>query len=162
MAQAGLPLVAETLTAEAFAPFGQVIEAGLAKSWPINGGTTIRHHALAEAETGAEGRAILSIFRAEPWPSRPLDMLERHPLGSQAFMPLGPHPWLVLVAGEPEARACRLFAARADQGVQYATGVWHHPLLVEAGRQDFLVVDREGPGQNLEEIRLDPPVLLPR
>jgi ureidoglycolate lyase len=102
---------------------------------------------------------ILSIFRATRWP-QPVEvrMMERHPLGTQAFFPLSPDDWLVVVAaGErPGADDLRLFRARGDQGVQYARGVWHHPLLVLAERQDFLVVDRRGPGENLEEIRVEP------
>jgi len=87
-------------------------------------------------------------------------MLERHPLGSQAFMPLGGHPWLTVVALSPEPAACRLFACRGDQGLQIAKGVWHHPLLVLEGAQDFLVVDRDSDGDNLEEVFFENPVSL--
>ncbi|MHA1527778.1 MAG: ureidoglycolate lyase [Alphaproteobacteria bacterium] len=152
-------LTPETLTAEAFVPFGTVIETAGASSFPINDATTTRFHALAEAETGPEGAAIVSIFRATRWPQPVrIAMLERHPLGSQAFFPLSPDDWLVVVAeGErPGAQELRLFRARGDQGVQYARGVWHHPLLVLAERQDFLVIDRRGPGDNLEEIEIAP------
>jgi ureidoglycolate lyase len=78
-------------------------------------------------------------------------MLERHPLGSQAFIPMERHPWLVVVAERPEPGACRAFLARGDQGVQIGRGVWHHPLLALQPVHDFLVVDRKGPGSNLEE-----------
>lgn len=140
---------AEPLTAEAFAPFGQVIEADPARAVEINAGFTTRFHALARVESDAG--VILSIFRGRV---RPLEiaMLERHPLGSQAFMPLGGRDWLVVVAGHPAPEALRAFRAGGDQGVNYAAGVWHHPLLVLDGPQDFLVVDREGPGENLEEV----------
>lgn len=152
-------LAAEPLTAKAFAPFGTVIETAGAQGHPINGGTTTRFDALATAEPGAGGTAIISIFRASRWPQPvQIAMLERHPLGSQAFFPLSPAAWLVVVAeGErPVASDLRLFRANGDQGVQYAPGVWHHPLLILTGRQDFLVVDRRGPGANLEEIALEP------
>jgi len=152
-------LAPEPLTAETFAPFGTVIETAGAESFPINDATTTRFHALATADPGPDGEAILSIFRATRWPQPVLiRMLERHPLGTQAFYPLSPTDWLVVVAaGErPEADDLRLFRARGDQGVQYARGVWHHPLLVLAERQDFLVVDRQGPGENLQEIRVEP------
>ena len=152
-------LTPETLTADAFAPFGTVIETSGAESFPINDGTTTRFHALATADPGPEGAAILSIFRATRWPQPVrIGMLERHPLGSQAFFPLSLDDWLVVVAeGErPGADELRLFRARGDQGVQYARGVWHHPLLVLTGQQDFLVVDRLGPGNNLEEIEVAP------
>jgi len=152
-------LAPEPLTADAFAPFGTVIETAGAESFPINDATTTRFHALATADPGPEGAAIVSIFRATRRP-RPVavGMLERHPLGSQAFFPLSPEDWLVVVAegGRPTADELRLFRAGGDQGVQYARGVWHHPLLVLAERQDFLVVDRRGPGDNLEEIEVDP------
>ena len=147
----------EPLTPEAFAPYGQVLQTEGAERLTINQGTTTRFHALAAAETGENGRALLSIFRAKRRPDPiAITLLERHPLGSQAFMPLSDQDWLVVVAKEPEAEALRCFRAAGHQGVQYATGVWHHPLLVLAPEQDFLIVDRDGPGQNLEEITLEP------
>lgn len=147
----------EPLTAEAFAPFGKVLQAEVAeKSFPINEGTTMRFHALATAEAGPEGQAILSICRATRYPDPiAIAMLERHPLGSQAFMPLAPHDWLVVVAERPEVAALRCFRAKGNQGVQYHRNTWHHPLIILVPEQDFLVVDREGPGINLEEVRLD-------
>jgi ureidoglycolate lyase len=150
-------LPVEPLTRQAFAPFGQVLETAGAEHFLINEGTTTRFHALAAAEVGAEGRAIISIFRGtrRPDPIR-IAMLERHPLGSQAFMPLAAHDWLVVVAEQAQAEALRCFRASGAQGVQYRTNVWHHPLLVLAPEHDFLIVDRQGPGTNLEEIRLDP------
>jgi len=146
-------IVPVALTAEAFAPFGRVIEADRAESYLINEGTTRRFHALAKADEGAGGEAILSIFRAAGR-QRPIAirMLERHPLSAQAFVPMERHPWLVVVADRPAPDACRVFLARGDQGVQYAAGTWHHPLLALQPVQDFLVVDRSGPGDNCEEI----------
>lgn len=143
----------ELLSPDAFAPFGQVIAADPATAVEINSGFTTRFHALATAELG-EGAAILSIFRGRP---RPLEiaMLERHPLGSQAFMPLNGQDWLVVVAEKPALCACRAFLCRGDQGVQYGRNVWHHPLLVLDQPQDFLVVDRAGDGDNLEEVFFD-------
>ena len=151
-----MSLPIETLTAEAFAPFGTVIETRGAHHFPINQGTTTRFHALAGADPGPDGRSIISIFRGtrRPDPIR-LTMLERHPLASQAFFPLSQHDWLVVVAEIPHADALRCFRASGEQGVNYARGVWHHPLLVLAAVQDFLVVDRDGEGENLEERDLD-------
>lgn len=139
---------AEPLTAQGFAPFGTVIEADPATAREINAGFTTRFHALATVDV--DGAAILSIFRGR---ERPLSvaMLERHPMGTQAFMPLGGRDWLVVVAERPEPAALRAFRARGDQGVQYARGVWHHPLLVLGGPQDFLVIDRASPEDNLDE-----------
>ncbi|TVT59319.1 MAG: ureidoglycolate lyase [Azoarcus sp. PHD] len=154
------PLRVEPLSREAFAPFGEVIEASDAvKHFTINAGNTERYHDLANIEPGADGRVIVSIFRGQP---RALpfhvEMMERHPLASQAFIPMSGKPYLVVVApaGEaPTAAQLRVFVARGDQGVNYATSVWHHPLLALGAVCDFLVVDRAGPGQNCDEITLD-------
>ena len=152
------PLRIEPLTAEGFTPFGEVIETAGRDWFPINNGSTQRYHALARIETGpADGAAIISIFRA-----RRLDypltiaMLERHPHGSQAFVPLHARPWLVVVAASPEA-APRAFLARDGAGVNFRRGTWHHPLLALEATGDFLVVDRIGPGDNCEEAALAQP-----
>ena len=144
----------EPLTREAFASFGAVIEADHARSHLINEGRCRRFHALATADPGEGGEVILSIFRATVWP-RPIRiaLLERHPLATQAFVPMERHPWLAVVAERPAPEACRAFLARGDQGLQLAAGVWHHPLLALAPVHDFLVADRAGPGENLEEHR---------
>lgn len=146
----------EPLTKAAFAPFGEVIETAGCLTREINEGFALRRHALAQVDVAAGGgRPIVSIFEAtrRPSPVR-IDMLERHPLGSQAFFPMSPDNWLVVVAegaGEPDLTTLRCFRASGRQGVNYAPGVWHVPVLILAERQDFLVVDREGPGANLEE-----------
>lgn len=152
----------EPLTRAAFAPFGDVIEAEGAAGYPINEGTTFRFHDLARVDVG-DARPIVSIFRGQPRPP-PLAvrMLERHPLGSQAFMPLQPRDWFVVVAppGEvPEPERLRAFRASGSQGVNYAPGVWHHPLLVLWPDSDFLVIDRAGE-DNLEEFSFDAAVAL--
>jgi ureidoglycolate lyase len=146
-------LTARPLTREAFAPFGEVIAADDAvKHYPINQGTTERYHDLANVDVGDGGRALISIFRAQP---RTLpfavSMLERHPLGSQAFVPLTQLPYLVVVAPAEDPQAMRAFLASDGVGVNYARGIWHHPLLALRERCDFLVVDRGGPGHNLDE-----------
>ena len=140
----------EPLTAAAFAPFGDVIEVSdRARHFPINNGSTERYHDLTRLDVSSgNGHAILSIFRAMP---RRLPMqlllLERHPLGSQAFMPLSQRPYLVVVAGtgeQPDLSHIRCFRAAPAQGVNYARGTWHHPLLALEAASDFLVVDRGG------------------
>ena len=155
-------LHAVPLTAAAFAPFGEVIEVEGARHFPINGGTTERYHDLARIEPGAGGRAIVSIFRGQPrrFPLV-IDMLERHPLGSQAFMPLQGRPYLVVVAA-PGAQPGRLhaFVARGDQGVNYRPGTWHFPLIAVGEVSDFLVIDRQGDGANCDELRLTAPTSL--
>ncbi|MBW8812741.1 MAG: ureidoglycolate lyase [Caulobacterales bacterium] len=149
-------LTPQPLTADAFAPFGEVIEASeRAEVIPINYGWTTRFHDLADVEVG-EGRAIISLFRSTPLTPLVLKIFERHPLGSQAFMPLQGRPYLVAVAprGDFDPAAVRLFQAAPHQGVNYARGVWHHFLLAQEAESDFLVVDREGPGDNLDEVTL--------
>lgn len=164
-ADAARPLVAEPLTRDAFAPFGDVIEASDAvRHFTINGGNTERYHDLAKVDPGPDGRAIVSIFRGLP---RALPfavaMMERHPLGSQAFVPLSGRPYLVVVApagDAPGVSDLRVFVARGDQGVNYARGVWHHPLLALDVVSDFLVIDRAGEGPNCDEVALAEPALI--
>ena len=151
----------EPLDAAAFAPFGEVIEAGAGVMRLINDGTTERHHALVAPEAAGEGaRVIVNIFRGQPR-RFPFDigMMERHPLGSQSFSPLSGRPFLVVVSEDEGGRPGRprVFLARADQGVNYRRNVWHHPLMALDAVSDFLVVDREGPGINLEEYFFDTP-----
>jgi ureidoglycolate lyase len=152
-------MMPEPLTAEAFAPFGQVIEAtDRAERLDINFGNTIRFHDLADIDVGDDqGRPIVSIFRGQPLIPPLLRIFERHPVGSQAFIPLDGRPFLVAVAppGAFDAGKVRLFRAAGTQGVNYAKGVWHHFLLPLEADSDFLVIDRDGPGDNLDEIELD-------
>ena len=149
-------LAIEPLTKAAFAPWGEVIEREGAELRLINEGTTDRLHGLASVDVATGGgRPIVSIFagRRRPFPLS-ISMLERHPLGSQCFFPLQAFDWLVVV-GDVSAQGApdlRCFRASGDQGVSYAAGTWHHPLLILRERQDFLVVDREGPGANCDEI----------
>ncbi|MDZ4375628.1 MAG: ureidoglycolate lyase [Phenylobacterium sp.] len=152
-------LTPEPLTADAFAPFGDVLEAGPdAEAIPINYGWTTRFNALSDVAVG-DGHAILSIFRSKPLDPLVLKIFERHPLGSQAFMPLQGRPYLVAVAppGDFDPASIRIFRAQASQGVNYARGTWHHFLLALEAESDFLVIDREGPGANLDEVELAPP-----
>ncbi|CAB3784977.1 Ureidoglycolate lyase [Paraburkholderia caffeinitolerans] len=151
-------LLLEPLTREAFAPFGDVIALDGARHFPINGGTTERFHDLASIDTSeAGGRPIVSVFRAQPraWPVE-ISMMERHPLGSQAFVPLGEVRYAVVVApaGELDPAQLRAFWVGGGQGVNYAKGVWHHPLLAFDRVSDFLVVDRGGQQPNCDEVEL--------
>lgn len=152
-------LTPEPLTAEAFAPFGSVIEASEdAVRIDINQGHAVRYDALAEVDVADGGGApVISLFRARPLSELVLRSFERHPLGSQSFVPLGGRPYLVAVAppGPFDPTRIRLFRAEGDQGVHYRKGVWHHFLLV-LDESDFLVVDRAGPGDNCDEVALAP------
>ncbi|MFK4443316.1 ureidoglycolate lyase [Caballeronia udeis] len=158
-------LTLEPLTRAAFEPFGDVIELDGARHFPINGGTTERFHDLARVDVGADvgGRPLINVFRGQPR-AQPVEisMMERHPLGSQAFLPLGVVSYLVVVApaGEFDASKLRAFFTRGWQGVNYARGVWHHPLIVLNTGADFIVVDRGGEGENCEEAYLSASVRL--
>ncbi|MTH34257.1 Ureidoglycolate hydrolase [Paracoccus limosus] len=149
------------LTAEEFAPFGEVLVARAVPSKMINAGRCERHHALATVERSG-GEAILSLFRSEPV-SLPYEcaLLERHPLGSQAFVPLGPDPWMSIVApdegGKPGAPLA--FLVPAGVGVNLHAGTWHGVLTPLDRAADFLVVDREGAGLNLEEVVIAPVIV---
>lgn len=149
----------QALTAEAFAPFGEVIEAsGRAEQIAINYGQTTRFNDLARIDVEG-GHAIVSIFRGQPLDPPLLKIFERHPLGSQSFSPLSGRAFLVAVAppGDFDPAAIRVFYAAPHQGVNYARGVWHHYLLPLGGEGDFLVIDRAGPGENLDEVDLAEP-----
>lgn len=153
-------LTPEPLTAEAFAPFGRVIEASDdAVKIDINQGHAVRYDRLADVDAADEGGiSAISLFRARPLAALELRTFERHPLGSQSFVPLSGRPYLVAVApaGAFDAARIRLFRAEPHQGVHYGKGVWHHFLLALDGESDFLVVDRAGPGDNLDEVELAP------
>ena len=152
-----LTLPIAPLTEAAFAPFGEVIETAAAKPKLINDGFAQRFDGLAGIDVAAGGGTVnVSLFSASLRPSPiAIKLMERHPLGSQLFMPLNERPWLVVVCAEPQvASSYRAFAASGRQGVNYARNTWHHPLLVLTDASPFLVVDRAGPGDNLEEVRL--------
>jgi ureidoglycolate lyase len=154
-----LHLVAAPLTAAAFAPFGDVIETEGRTHYPINAGTGQRYNDLAKVEvTAASGRPLISILSAEPvvLPLR-LRLMERHPLSSQAFIPLSSTPFLVVVAppGALDIECIRAFRSNGRQGVNYRTGTWHHPLLALEQTSQFLIVDRGGEGGNCDEISLE-------
>ena len=147
------------LTAEAFAPFGDVIEAAGASEL-INRGTARQFADLARIEVAAAGgRPRVSIIQATavrlPFSVR---LLERHPLSSQCFVPLARERLIVIVAppGDSlEPQSIRAFLSDGRQGVNYRPGTWHHPLLAYGAAGDFLVIDRAGSGDNCEERALE-------
>jgi ureidoglycolate lyase len=154
-------LTAVPLTRDAFAPFGDVIETEGARHYPINNGKCERYHDLANVETtGENARVLINLFRGTPYalPLR-LDMVERHPFGSQAFYPLSAQPFLVIVcadaAGKPGTP--HAFITAPGQGVNYHRNVWHGVLTPIGAPQDFIVVDRGGDGVNLEEFFFETP-----
>lgn len=152
-------LTPQPLSAEAFAPYGQVLELERAEQLSINQGQTTRFHDLAEVAFHGEGaRPLISVFRSTPvaFPHR-VQIMERHPLGSQAFYPLDGARFLVLVAPPGDsvhADDLVLFVSDGRQGVNFNPNTWHHFQLALDRVSDFLVVDRGGEGDNLEEVTL--------
>lgn len=155
-------ITAEPLTAEAFAPYGDVIESTGAFD-AMNQGYGKRYRDLAQMDLTAEGgRAAISrvscVFEEPPVPLR---LMERHPLSSQVFVPLDGQRYLVVVApaGEPpKASDIRAFVATGKQGINYHRGTWHHPMIALDKACDFLEVHRAGPGANCDEVAVDVPV----
>jgi len=143
-------IVCQPLTASAFAPYGDVIEASGDPSFMINAGKCGRFHDLANTDFG-EGKAGISFAHGTPYEvPLSLTMIERHPLGSQMFMPLNDAPFLVVVSDGPTATP-KAFLSNGQQGVNYHRGTWHGVLTPLNTPQTFLIVDRIGEGNNLEE-----------
>jgi ureidoglycolate lyase len=147
-------IITQPLSAEAFASFGDVLSLAGEPDRLINQGLCGRYHDRARLDFGPQGRAGISLFKAQlrqlPYT---LDMMERHPEGSQAFLPMDVHPFLVVVApddggrpGEPLA-----FLTHAGEGINFHRGTWHGVLTPLAGNGLFAVVDRIGLTGNLEE-----------
>ncbi|MEM1005731.1 MAG: ureidoglycolate lyase [Pseudomonadota bacterium] len=152
-------IATELLTAQAFAPFGDVIEATGVADKIINQGQCKRFHDRADLEF-SDGRGGISLFSANPrgLPYR-LEMVERHPDGSQAFIPMTYQPFLVVVATDDSGRPgqVRAFQTVPGQAVNYHQGIWHGVLTPLHAPGLFAVVDRIGDGANLEEFWFDDP-----
>lgn len=156
----------EPLQSDIFAPFGDVIAREGAQSHFINDGNCIRYHDLATVEfTGQNARTLINIFAPKSY-ALPyiLKLVERHPLGSQAFVPLSRDPFLVVVCSDADGVPVspRAFISNGYQGVNYHANVWHAPLIALADDTDFAVIDRGGDGNNLEEYEFDTPVTIKR
>lgn len=145
----------EPLTAAAFAPYGDVLDT-TGEFRLINEGLCQRHHDLARLDF-TDGQSGISIFKAQiralPYA---LNLIERHPLGSQAFIPMSEHPFLVIVSDGPKTKP-RAFRTNGHQAINLHRGTWHGVLtpLHEPGL--FAVIDRIGEGKNLEEFRFPEP-----
>jgi len=155
-----IQIIPKTLTRENFIQFGDVIEVNdKSKNFSINDGFTQRYHDLADVDVTQEnGRTLINIFRSTPL-AQPVSikMMERHPLSSQAFIPMGQQPFLVVVApkGEFDITKIEVFLASSNQGVNYHKGTWHHYCLALNEVSDFIVVDRGGAGDNCDVVSLD-------
>ena len=146
-------LATQPLAAEKFAGFGEVLQAKGTPDKLINQGLCGRYHDRATLEF-LDGRAGISIFHAQArtFPFT-LDMMERHPAGSQAFIPMHQNTYLVVAAADEDGApgTPQAFIANAGQGINLHRNVWHGVLcpLHEPGL--FAVIDRIGDGSNLEE-----------
>ncbi|MCD1626607.1 MAG: ureidoglycolate lyase [Paracoccaceae bacterium] len=158
-------ITARPLTAQDFAPYGNVLEAAGQPDKIINQGFCGRWHNRAELDFGTDGRAGISIFKAEPrdMPYK-LDLLERHPDGCQAFIPMSMTEWLVIVAEDDRGAPSGIeaFIAAPGQGINLYRGTWHGVLTPLHAPGLFVVVDRIGDTTNLEEFPLEVPRTIKR
>ena len=155
---------AQPLTAEAFAPFGDLLEASGEPNKLINQGKCGRFHDKAKLDF-ADGRAGISIFKGEMETlPLPLEMVERHPEGSQAFVPMSADPFLVVVARDENGtpKDPRAFLTEPGQAINFHRGTWHGVLTPLSEPGLFAVVDRIGDGANLEEHWFDEPYVIDR
>ena len=147
------------ITKENFSKFGDMITTENIKPLEINNGYAKRFDDIAKIDTSNEnGETTISIFSAlkRSFPMK-IDMMEKHPLGSQAFIPMKETTFLTLVAPEgekPDLEKIESFIVPKGIGVNYKTGIWHFPLI-STEDMDFLVVDRKGLGNNLVIENLD-------
>lgn len=158
-----LELRAEPLTREAFAPYGDVVESGAA-ALEMNAESFERFDDLCRVEADA-GRIAISIARCRTATALPhrIDIVERHPHGSQAFIPLTPCQMLVVVAPpgpSADVASLRAFASNGKQGINYHRGTWHMPLIAFDAGQEFLIIDRVGDTPNCDIQPLPEPVTI--
>ncbi len=152
------------LTSEAFSNYGDIVETEGATNFKINNGLCTRFHDLANIEvSGPEGRPMISLLSGQPY-KLPLylRMVERHPLGSQAFVPLSDNPFLVIVCDDNDGvpGLPRAFITSNRQGVNIWQNVWHGVLTPLKKVSDFVVIDRGGEGINLEEYFFKEPYIV--
>ena len=136
-----------------FSKFGQVIDTSKKKYFRINNGYAKRYDNLCKINTSLKkGRTIVSIFSAKKrkFPMK-VDMMEKHPLGTQAFVPMKETSFLVFVApkgNKPDLKKIQSFRIPKQTGINLNPGIWHFPLI-STKDMNFLVVDRKGKGNNL-------------
>jgi ureidoglycolate lyase len=160
-----ITLVPKPLTSERFAPFGDVIESVVDRTAAMNAERFERFDDLCRLDMSDDGRVAVSIARCRVATAMPyrLDMVERHPLGSQAFVPLGPSRMIVVVAPPEEsveASDLCAFVTNGRQGINYHRGTWHMPLIAFETGQEFLIIDRAADQPNCDMHSLDEPVML--
>ena len=160
-----ITLVPKPLTSERFALFGDVIESVVDRTAAMNAERFERFDDLCKLDMADDGRVAISIARCRVATALPyrLDMVERHPLGSQAFVPLGPSRMIVVVAPPEEsveASDLCAFVTNGRQGINYHLGTWHMPLIAFETGQEFLIIDRAADQPNCDMHSLDEPVML--
>lgn len=145
-------VVAVPLTREAFAPFGFLVAAGPGEGKPANRGTARRHDRQGELQNlRSSATPNVCLFRCQPVPVFPheVHLLEKHPGSTQLFVPMQARRYLVVVAeggDAPDLSTVRAFLADGRQGIAYAPGTWHHPLLALDVETDFACVVHEDGG----------------
>ena len=154
----------ETLTAEAFSPYGDVVESAASVAEEMNAERFERFDDLCRVEAH-DGRVAISIARCRIATELPHEfaMVERHPHGSQSFVPVTPCRMMVVVApagSAPTAADLRAFVSNGRQGINYHRGTWHMPLIAFDESQEFLIIDRVGDSPNCDLHDLDQPVML--
>ena len=146
-------IIPNKITKDNFSSFGDIISTKDVKPIDINEGYAKRFDDLADIDiSNDKGKATVSIFSAlkRNFPMK-IDMMEKHPLGSQAFIPMKETTFLVLVAPQgdkPDINMIKSFIVPPGIGINYKPGIWHFPLISTVD-MNFLVVDRKGPGNNL-------------
>jgi ureidoglycolate lyase len=160
-----ITLKPQPLTRERFAPYGDVIESADIDRAAMNAARFERFDDLCGIDMGDDGRMAVSIARCRVATSLPyrIDMVERHPLGSQAVVPLSRAKMIVVVAPPEEgveADDLRAFVTNGRQGINYKRGTWHMPLIAFEAGQEFLIIDRAADQPNCDEHVLGEPVML--
>lgn len=157
-----LCIALQPLTSAAFSAYGEVISCAVQDAAhpdfiTINAGQTQRYHDLAHTEVDAAATLGISLFRQLQAAVLPIEihMLERHPLGSQAFIPMQAQLFIIVVAPAwddttPDLSQLQAFISDGTQGVNYRAGTWHHPLLTLEAPSLFAVVDRIGSDPNCD------------
>ncbi len=156
-------LTPEPLTKASFKSFGEIIELEGRDPISINGGNCLRYSDLTTVDISNTGAPGISIFDAKAYTNPiTLNYVERHPLGSQAFIPTSTDPYLVIVAHDQDGVALepRVFITSGYQGVSYKRNIWHGVLTPIISQSLFVVVDYIGDGNNLEEYTYATPYLI--
>lgn len=153
----------ELLTATVFKPYGQVIETAEARSASINSGNCLRYSDLASLDIERSGITGISLFDAKPY-TMPIKLthVERHPMGSQAFIPMSKEKYLVIVADDHDGvpQEPKVFITKGNQGVNYKRNIWHGVLTPIVEQSLFAVIDYIGEHENLEESVYSTPYLI--